>query len=101
MSTYSHPQESFCNTGIYNDEHLLGTPDKRLDELTWPERFADSLSLSDDGTPEHSRQISPASVLPTISAPPIKVLKFIEVCNFRRQSLPTRNIGPRIASWTW
>lgn len=63
------------NTGIYNDEHLLGTPDKRLDELDWQERFADSLSLSDEGTPEHSRQISPASVLPTITTPPIKVLQ--------------------------
>ncbi|KAL3157186.1 hypothetical protein ABBQ38_001425 [Trebouxia sp. C0009 RCD-2024] len=71
---YSEQDIDGSDSGIYNDEHLLGTPDKRLDELTWPERFADSLSLSDDGTPEHSRQISPASVLPTISAPPIKTL---------------------------
>ena len=63
----------FWHAGTCNEEHLLSTPDKRLEELDWNDRFADSLSLSDDGAPEHSPQISPASVLPTAAASPMKV----------------------------
>ena len=54
----------------------MSTPDKRLEELDWNDRFADSLSLSDDVAPEHSPQISPASVLPTATTSPMKVAEF-------------------------
>lgn len=65
----------FWHAGAGNEEFLLSPPDKHLEELDWSDRFADSLSLSDDG--EHSPQISPASVLPTATTSPMKVAQSV------------------------
>lgn len=62
--------------GTYSDDHLFGTPDKHLEHLDLYDRFADSFSLSDDGSTDHSPQISPASVLPTPATQPLKVGQF-------------------------
>lgn len=68
---------SFLDTDACNEDYLLSTPDKRFEELNWNDRFADSLSLSDDGAPEHSPQISPASVLSLATTSPIQVADFV------------------------
>lgn len=70
---FLHTDACFLHTDACNEDYFLSTPDKRLEELDWNDRFADSLSLSDDGAPEHSPQISPASVLSSTTTSPIKV----------------------------
>ena len=45
-------------------DNLFSTPHKHLGLMDIHQSFAHSLSLSDDRRPEHSSQISPASVLP-------------------------------------
>ena len=57
------------------DDHCFATPEKDLELTDVHQRFARSFSLSDNETPEHSSQISPASVLPTDRHSPLKARK--------------------------
>ena len=73
-STHVWPQsQSHVCVHSGKHAHLYGTPDQHLEHTDLYERLADTFSLSDDGSPEHSPQISPASVLPTPVTQPLKV----------------------------
>lgn len=88
------------HTDACSEDYLLSTPDKRLEELDWNDRFADSLSLSDDGAPEHSPQISPASVLSSATTSPIKVAYVAtrhQICDVHNKSdCSTVSLAPAI-----
>lgn len=65
----AYPEE-----GFYDDDPLNNTPQKHSELMSTNQLIAHSCSLSDDGSLEHSPQISPASVLPTHNESPLKTL---------------------------
>ncbi len=65
--------------GLYDEDPLQITPQKHSQLMSINQHIAHSCSLPDDGSLEHSPQISPASVLPTHNESPLKV------CNFSQQ----------------
>ena len=61
------------SAGTYgDDEASIGSP-QCPQQTEWHDVCAKSCSLSDDGSSDYSPQISPASVLPTVAIPPVKV----------------------------
>ena len=67
--------------GMYDEDPLNITPQKHSQLMSINQHIAHSCSLSDDGSLEHSPQISPASVLLTHNESPLKA------CNrFRQQT---------------
>lgn len=65
----AYPEE-----GFYDADPLNITPQKHSELMSTNQLIAHSCSLSDDGSLEHSPQISPASVLPTHNESPLKTL---------------------------
>ena len=65
------------SAGFYDDDPLNNTPQKHSELMSTNQLIAHSCSLSDDGSLEHSPQISPASVLPTHNESPLKACDFL------------------------
>lgn len=76
-----------CFPGYLDDEHLFATPQKPLELKDVHQTFADNFSLSDDESPKHSSQISPASVLPAHNDLPLQV-GTLRACKWRLFSAP-------------
>ena len=65
--------------GLYDKDPLNITPQKHSQLMSINQHIAHSCSLSDDGSLEHSPQISPASVLPTHNKSPLKACNFFPI----------------------
>jgi hypothetical protein len=70
------------SAGLYGEDPLIITPQKHSELMNINQHIAHSLSISDDGSLEHSPQISPASVLPTHNESPLKA------CNLFNSARP-------------
>ncbi|DBA68390.1 hypothetical protein WJX79_011016 [Trebouxia sp. C0005] len=65
---------AFPDEGLYDEDPLDITPQKHSELMSLNQHIAHSCSLPDDGSLEHSPQISPSSVLPTHNESPLKTL---------------------------
>ncbi|KAA6423359.1 MAG: hypothetical protein FRX49_06811 [Trebouxia sp. A1-2] len=67
---------AFPDEGLYDEDPLDITPQKHSELMSLNQHIAHSCSLPDDGSLEHSPQISPSSVLPTHNESPLKACNF-------------------------